>query len=168
MRSNVDKSAGIIYLHGEVDVDMYGILARGISDLGANQYLDSITLVLNTEGGDLYQALAIYDLIRLQQITKPIKVLCCGPVMSAGIVIMCAAEERVAMPHTQFMIHYGEEYNDAPSSVKHNKHLFGVMKDIVKARVNVSKRKLSSWFNQDTYLTANDALQAGLVTRITK
>jgi len=166
MKSNIDRDSGIIYLHGEVDTDMYATCSRGLSDLG--QLHSEITIVLNTEGGDLYQALAIYDLIRLSESQGVlVKILCCGPVMSAGTVILSASSQRVATPNTQFMIHYGEEYNDAPSSVKHNKHLFKLMKQIIGSRVKISSRKLTNWFNQDTYLTADEALECGLIDRIT-
>lgn len=158
---NIDTESFIIYLQGEVDVKMYEIVVKGLSELNDADY---ITFVLNTEGGDLYQALAIYDLIKLSSI--PNKILCCGPVMSAGAVILCASEMRVATKNTQFMVHYGEEENDSPMSVRHNKQLYNLMKNIIGERVNISQRKLTAWFNKDTYLTTKEALECGLITRI--
>ena len=91
MKSNIDREYGIIYLHGEVDSDMYGVAARGLADLSVTH--ENITMVLNTEGGDFYQALAIYDLIRIAETINntPVKILCVGPVMSSGVIILSAA-----------------------------------------------------------------------------
>jgi len=158
--TNID-SQGIIYLQGEVDSKMYETAIKGLAELS---YVEDIVIVLNTEGGCVYQALAIHDAIKLS--TVPVRILCCGPVMSAGVIILAAAEKRVATKNAQFMIHYGQEENDSVSTVKHNQYLYNLMKRIVKDITNVSPRRLTSWFKTDTFLTATEALEYGLITRI--
>lgn len=164
-QSSIDRKHGIIYLHGDVDIEMYDTLAKGLNILSGGDF-KQISIVLNTHGGEVYQAFAIYDLLRLQSTTHTIRIVGVGTVMSAGIIIMCAGDKKVATPLTQFMIHYGQETNDSPSLLNHNKLLFKTMKEMIKANVNVSAKTVSSWFTKDTYMTSADALHIGLIDEI--
>lgn len=165
VKSGIDVENATVYLSGEVDVHMYKLVAYSMVLLSDKE---DITVVLNTEGGDYYQALAIYDLLKFHTANRNLKILCVGPVMSAGIIILMAAKERVALPNTQLMIHYGEDSNDSAQSVKHNLDLLKKFKNILASRVNVGKRKIDGWFKHDTYYFAEDALKAGLIDRVAK
>lgn len=156
----IDQDSGIIYLTGEVNSEMYHTLAVGLADCDAEK---GVTIVLNSEGGEIYPALAMYDMIKLH---GNCKILGTGAIMSAASVVFCAAEERVLTANSYVMIHYGEDSNESPSELKHNKELFNLMKSIIGARVNVTNKTLSAWFNKDTYLNAKDALKCGFATRI--
>lgn len=165
VKSGIDVDNSTVYLTGEVDSTMYKLVAYSMVLLSDKE---DITIVLNTEGGDYYQALAIYDLLKFHTVHRNLKILCVGPVMSAGIIILMAAKERIALPNTQLMIHYGEDSNDTAQSVKHNLDLLKKFKTILATRVNVGKRKIDGWFKHDTYYFAEDALKVGLIDRITQ
>lgn len=166
-QSSIDRKHGIIYLTGDVDIDMYDTLSKGLNILSAGDF-KKINIVLNTHGGELYQALAIYDLLRLQSRDHIIRVVGVGCIMSAGIIIMCAGDERVATPLAQFLIHYGQETNDSTSLLNHNKMLFKLMKNLLKEKVTCSQKTITSWFNKETYMTSEEALKVGLIKEILK
>jgi ATP-dependent protease ClpP protease subunit len=161
MQTGIDYKHATVYLVGDVDDDMYDKLVKA---LALFRERDSIAVVLNTEGGDFYQALAMYDLLKTSG--KNIRIYCSGPVMSAGVIILQAATERIAYKNSQILVHYGEEMNDSGTVAKHNQKMFKLMKNIIGDRVNVGRRTLSRWFNQETYLNAEDALSAGLIDSI--
>lgn len=158
---HIDIKNHTIHLTGEVDHNMYNTVLKGISLMPE---VEELTFVLNTLGGSFYDALGIYDLIRFCGVKT--KIVVAGPCMSSGAVILQAATERVAMPNSQIMIHYGEDSNDSPSTAKHNNDMLKLMKDIFAERTKVTKRTLNNWVAKDTYFSAEEALKAGLIDRI--
>lgn len=65
-----------------------------------------ITIVLNSIGGSWYHGMAIYDTIKACKCHCTIIVY--GQAMSMGSVILQAADRRVMMPNSRFMMHYGK------------------------------------------------------------
>lgn len=163
----IDVNLGIIPLIGEVGDEMYARLVHCINAISnANIQYEQLTILLNTYGGDLYQAFAIYDLIRRQPMQT--RIVCNGPVMSAGTIILMAADVREITPTSYLMYHYGQEANDSEPSAKQNARLLKEMKSIYKDNSNVTPRTLNKWFAHDTYYNAEEALELGLVDRISK
>ena len=64
-----------------------------------------ITIIMNNPGGDWYHGMAIYDAIHNSKSHCTIKVF--GHAMSMGSIILQAADKRIMMPNSRFMIHYG-------------------------------------------------------------
>ena len=65
---------------------------------------EPITLLLNTNGGDVYEALGIIDY--MQTVSVPINVIARGRAMSAGAMILCAGTGlRAASKNTTIMVH---------------------------------------------------------------
>lgn len=64
-----------------------------------------ITIIMNNPGGDYFHGLAIYDAIKYSSCHCTIKVY--GHAMSMGSIIFQAADTRIMMPNSRFMIHYG-------------------------------------------------------------
>lgn len=160
---NIDVANSTIHVVGEITEQTYKTVLYGISSM---DYTKEITICLNTEGGDFYQALAIYDVLKFSDVN--VKVVVCGPCMSAGVIILQAANDRVAMPNAQIMVHYGEDSNDSATTAKHNQEMLALMKNIIGQKTKVTKRTLNNWFAKDTYFNAHDALKAGLIDRIAK
>ena len=64
---------------------------------------EPIDVVVNTEDSLVYQALAIYDLLR--QSPCQIRTFGLGPVLSGGAIIMMAGDIRIMYPNATMMIH---------------------------------------------------------------
>ncbi len=66
---------------------------------------NEITIIMNNPGGEWYHGMAIYDAIQNAKCHCTIKVY--GYAMSMGSIILQAADNRILMPNSRFMIHYG-------------------------------------------------------------
>ena len=131
LSSYIDIPNKTIHLVGEVNEDMYLTVQRGIGRLAEDPR--EMCYTLNTEGGDFLHGLAIHDLIRY--FTPESKMVVFGSCMSSGMVILQAAKKRIATPHTEFMVHFGE------SSVESNQAGIG------KPRYFPVTKNIRHWFS---------------------
>lgn len=99
-------SAGYSYDESETGVDhfMAEFFIKGMHALESKNK-KPITIIMNNPGGDWYHGMAIYDAIKYSECHCTIRVY--GHAMSMGSIILQAADERVLMPNSRFMIHYG-------------------------------------------------------------
>jgi ATP-dependent protease ClpP protease subunit len=96
INSSDDSETGVDYLMAEYFI-------KGMHVLEKNS--KPITIIMNNPGGDPLHGLAIYDAIKYSPCHCTIKVY--GHAMSMGSVILQAADHRVMMPNSRFMIHFG-------------------------------------------------------------
>jgi ATP-dependent protease ClpP protease subunit len=99
-------SAGYTYDESETGVDhlMAEFFIKGMHALEVKNK-KPITILMNNPGGDWYHGMAIYDAIKCSQCHCTIRVY--GHAMSMGSIILQAADRRIMMPNSRFMIHYG-------------------------------------------------------------
>lgn len=165
----VDVNNGIIPLTGEICEEMYARLVHCLSAMNnAGIGYDEITILLNTPGGDVYQAFAIIDLLNAQKLQGiKIRVVCNGPVMSAGTLILMCADTREMTPSSHLMIHYGEDNGTScDNDLKHTIHLRGMMKDLYMNNSYVTPKVILNWFSTNVYYNPSQALKMGLIDRI--
>lgn len=132
-----------------------------------------ITLILNNAGGDVVQALAIYDVLNLCKCPIIAKVY--GMAYSAASLILQAAHIRLLAPNASVMIHFGTE-GYSPDHVKvvrnwveFNKEQEKIMENIYLQRVKdkgIDKAKLKRLLQFDTIFTAARAIEHGLADGI--
>lgn len=69
---------------------------------------ETLTIFLNSYGGDVYDAFGLYDFMRL--LKQRIAVVAMGKVMSSGLIILNGASEgyRLSLDNTRFMMHYAD------------------------------------------------------------
>ena len=113
---NIDTDTRTIYMGSTgylgdesetgVDHSMAAYLIKGMHTLESKN-MKPIVIIMNNPGGDWYHGMAIYDAIKSSTCHCTIKVY--GHAMSMGSVILQAADVRVMMPSSRFMIHYGTD-----------------------------------------------------------
>lgn len=167
----IDLSTGRLFLIGGVDEDLYTRAATGLALLNQANRLDRITIILNTLGGEVYQGLAIYDLIKLS--ATPVDVLVNGPCLSAGVIILQAAQVRAATSSSFLMVHDSTEEieglrRDVRSTVRHFDDLSEKMWKRILHQIDPEKQELykQSWSEEDTYFTPEEALLVGLLDKV--
>lgn len=165
----VDAVTRRLFLNDGVDEHMYNKMLTGLAFLNASRPDEPITIVLNTLGGDINIALAMYDQIKMNP--TPVNILVNGHCMSAGVLILQAAMERAATPSSHFMIHYGSQWNDGDwtkveRAVDFYKEVRNLHERILLERANVNKKQMSKWMDQDLFFDANKALELGFIDRI--
>ncbi len=166
-------STRTIMLTGEVDEDLADQTIKCLHILDSINNTP-ITIILNSEGGDNYHGMAIYDAIR--RCKSFVKILGTGYVMSMGSVIMQAGDRRIMSPHSKMMIHYGEwGMDDHPKIAKQwineEDRFSKTMEDIYLAKIKevhsrYTRNKLQKLLNFDTILTASEAQELGLIDEV--
>lgn len=149
-----------------------------ISQLMHLNYVDTeatIAIHLNTEGGSLTDALAIYDCIT--QMSNPVVIQTTGLCASAGLIILSAADYRVATPNTCFFYHQpvvdGSGITSSSEMKQFSDH-YSASKDIAdKILLKRSKMKKSVWnkyFEGKTayWFDTEKALEYKLIDQITE
>jgi ATP-dependent Clp protease protease subunit len=161
--------------HGESGVD--AVMAERV--IKALLLLDTtaapITIIMNNPGGDWYHGMAIYDAISSCQSEITIKVY--GMAMSMGAVILQAADERIMMPNSKFMMHYGSMGMESTHGkifkkwADENERIDSQMEQILLDKINevdpnYTLKELQDALNFDTIYDAQETVNMGLADRI--
>lgn len=140
---------------------------------------DPITVILNTEGGDEYQGMAIYDAMKASPCHITLKVR--GTVMSMGCIILQGADDRVLAPHAAVMFHAGMAWaagnpHECVNAAEFSKQYSKMSDDILYARINekrakdnqapMSRKTFDMMCIKGKYLFAKEAVELGLADRI--
>lgn len=134
-----------------------------------------IKILINTEGGDVAQGMAIIDAIKECQskvITHAV-----GPAHSMGAVILQAGDKRLISANATLMIHIGKA--EVPEDHTHNvdrwykecKRLGKIADDILfdkikKKKPRFQRKKFEEIITFDTIYSAEKAIEMGLADRI--
>lgn len=141
-----------------------------IQELTIRDHEAPITIHINTPGGSIVDALAIYDMCKV--VTNPIIAIVNGGAMSAGLLILSAADFRLATPNSMFFYHQpimseigvsNLEEADSISELYNRYQL--VCDEIVRTRSKITKTKWKRNFANKTsyWFGAEEALAFGLI-----
>lgn len=162
----------IIFLGTEIDDTVANVIIAQLLYLSSQDPEAPITMYLNTPGGSVYSGLAIYD--TMQYIPNPIQTVCTGLAASMGSILLCAGSKgkRFALPHSRVMIHQpsgGTGYAQASDIEivakqinKSKKELYQILSD----HTGMSVKQIEKDADRDHWLTAEEALQYGLIDEI--
>lgn len=170
-----DPKRRIIEIYGEIDELSTKQFLQNMDRLEDLSATESITVKINSVGGNVYDGYAIYD--RIKRSPCHVTAEGWGQVMSMATFIMQAADERVLAPNTVFMIHYGSTFNIGNTadtvnwsafSAKHDMPTFEeiYLRQIKKKNPKYKLKDLQSALRTDTILTAPEAVKLGLADRI--
>lgn len=161
------------YLCGEITEDSVRDAIKWILYENLHGEGRTLSLYINSTGGDLYEALALIDVMR----NSPhiIRTIGIGAVMSAAFLIFACGDkgERYAANNTSFMCHQftsgGEaKYHDIKAEMKENEELNAKMVNILKEASNLApsviKRKLLP--ASDVYLTSTEMVDLGIADQL--
>ena len=133
-----------------------------------------ITIMSDNIGGDEYHCFAIYDAIRSCQSEVTIRV--CGHAMSAGSIILQAADVRIMMPTSRQMIHYGTWGNHDHSKTyqkwaKEGEKIDKWMEQMYLEKIRekhpeFTLPRLQKLLNFDTILNAAESVELGLADKV--
>jgi len=134
-----------------------------------------IQIIMNNPGGDVTEGLAIYDAIK--QCKNRVIITVYGKCYSMASYILQAADHRIMSKHSSLMIHEGTRGLDEshPRTVKawakFCDYLDNICFDILLIKIrlknpNFSSKKLEDMLKFDTILSADEALELGLVDEV--
>ena len=132
-----------------------------------------ITMILNSPGGSVSDGYALVDIIRF--IRPPVRMIGSGMVASMGISLLLSVEKgnRFTLPNTRFMLHqprFMGTVQGAVSDLEITAAEMVKMKDKSNQEVadatGQTLEKVEKDTRRDLWLTAEEALDYGLVDRI--
>lgn len=130
-----------------------------------------IQMYINSPGGQIYAGLAIYD--TMQMITNPINTVAVGVTASFGTVLLTAGTkgQRFALPHATVHLHQpigGAQGQATDIEIQANEimRLRKKLNGILAHHTGQSEEKVKDDTERDYWLTAQDAVEYGLVDKV--
>lgn len=131
----------------------------------------TLSLYINSTGGDLYSTFALIDVMRNSQ--HPIRTIALGAAMSAAFLIFASGHERHVGKNTSLMCHQFSDstegkYHDIKATMKDNElsntKMVEILREATGLAPSVVKKKLLP--ASDVYLTAEEAVELGIADQI--
>lgn len=145
-----------------------------LKDLAAVEGCKSVTIRLNSYGGDAVVGIVIHN--RLREIAANGTHLTCivdGVAMSAGSVIMCACDTVKVNPSSLVMIHKGWSFLFGRYNADELRKSAEAMDAYDNAMVSIYKRKssmndtvISHMMSDETYMTGKEAVEKGFADEV--
>ncbi len=163
----------IIFLNGEVNDTVSALVCAQLLFLEAENPNKPINLYINSPGGVVTSGLAMYDTMRF--IRAPVHTLCMGTARSMGSFLLMAGEpgERAALPNASILIHQpsGGFQGQASDMLIHAEEVLKTKQRMTRLYAEHCGRSYEDFergMDRDRFMTAEEALEWGLIDRILK
>ncbi|ACE91903.1 MULTISPECIES: ATP-dependent Clp protease proteolytic subunit [Rhizobium] len=163
----------IIFLNGEVNDTVSALVCAQLLFLEAENPNKPINLYINSPGGAVTSGLAMYDTMRF--IHAPVHTLCMGTARSMGSFLLMAGEpgERAALPNASILIHQpsGGFQGQASDMLIHAEEILKTKQRMTRLYAEHCGRSYEDFergMDRDRFMTAEEALEWGLIDRILK
>jgi ATP-dependent Clp protease protease subunit len=130
-----------------------------------------IRMYINSPGGHVYAGMAIYDTMR--QVECPVSTVAVGFTASFGTVLLAAGTKgmRYALPHATIHMHQplgGAQGQATDIEIQANEilRLRSSINDILAYHTGQTTAQIAEDFDRDRYMTAQEAMQYGLVDEV--
>lgn len=162
-----------IFLCDAIDMDTAEDIIRKLWYLEAKDTGQPILLVINSPGGSIDAGFAIWDQIKM--ITSPVTTLVTGLAASMGSVLslVAAPKRRFATPQARIMVHQprlsGLIQGQATDLEIQAKEMLKTRSILIQLYMNATGKtaaEIEKAIDRDTWMTAEEALNFGLLDRI--
>ena len=153
-----------------MDTDTGAVSARSIVQEIQELDVDTINVYINSYGGEVAEALAIYS--ALKRHSASVHTFCDGFACSAATIIFCAGDVRTMGSIALLMIHNCMSYlgyansNEMRKAAEDNDKINQSSINAYMAVVNISQDKVQEMMDNATWLTAQECLEYGFATEI--
>ena len=159
----------VIMLVGEIEDEMASSIVAQLLFLEKEDPKKDIYLYINSPGGVITAGFAIYDTMKLIQ--PKVKTICLGQAASMGAFLLSSGDERVSLPHSRIMIHQplggaGGQASDIEIQAKEILFLKDQLNGIMAKNTGQSIEKIKIDTDRDFFMSAQDALDYGLIDKI--
>jgi ATP-dependent Clp protease protease subunit len=129
-----------------------------------------IEIYINSPGGSFTALTAIYDTMRY--IKPDVRTVCLGQAAAAVILAAGTKGKRLALPNSRILIHqpateggYGQS-SDIEIQAREILRIRSLMEDMLATDTGKSSEEVSKDIERDKYLTADQALEYGIIDEI--
>jgi ATP-dependent Clp protease protease subunit len=168
------KKRGEIVMYGVIGMDWFGdgITAKSFEkELKGLGDVDTIDLHINSEGGSVHDARAIYNLLNTHKARVEVHI--DSLAASAASFVAMAGDKITIAESGFFMIHNARMYaggtaEDFEAAAKFLRTVNRTIADTYIARTGNSAEKVKKWMDAETWFTGQEALDEGFASDIVK
>lgn len=163
----------IIFLGSPIDDVVANSVIAQLLFLDSQNSKEDIKLYINSPGGAVTAALAIYD--TMQYVKADVSTICVGMAASAAALLLSAGAKgkRIILPNGEVMIHQvmGGAEGQATDIDIHARHILRTkdrLNEILAKHTGQSVAKVTKDAERDYFMSADEAKKYGLVDKIIK
>ncbi|MFW5855658.1 MAG: ATP-dependent Clp endopeptidase proteolytic subunit ClpP [Bacillota bacterium] len=161
----------IIFLGNQINDNLANLVIAQMLFLEADDPDKDIFLYINSPGGSVTAALAVYD--TMQYIKPDVVTIGMGQAASAGALLLAAGEEgkRYGLPYSRVMIHQpaGGIRGKATEAEVHIQELMRIretLNEILSEHTGQPAEKIAEDVEKDYFMTAEEAVEYGIIDEV--
>ncbi len=167
LRAAAPKADGVIEMYDVIGYDPWdggGITAKGVSDQLRAMRGQPVEVRLNSPGGDMFEGIAVYNVLREHDAEITIKVM--GMAASAASIIAMAGDRievgaaSFIMIHNCWVLAIGNRL-DLAETAAWLEPFDQAMADVYAARTGQPAAKIAEWMSAETYMSGTVAMERG-------
>ncbi len=164
----------IVFLGGPITDPVANSIIAQMLFLTSKDPKKDIQLYINSPGGVLTSALAIYDTI--QYVKCPVSTVCVGSAASGAAVLLSAGAKgkRFSLPNAQILLHQvavsglGGAAVEIEITARHILRLKKKVNEILAKHTGQKLEKIEQDTDRDFYLSSQEAKEYGLIDKVIK
>jgi len=163
----------IIFLGNEIDEQTANILVAQLLFLDSQDSSKDISIYINSPGGSVYDAFAIYD--TMKYIKSDVSTIVVGMAASAAAFLLSSGTKgkRFALPNSKIMIHQpssrtGGKVTDMEIVLEESLKLKKQLEQIIAENTGQKVAKVHQDMERDYYMSSAEAKDYGLVDSVIK
>lgn len=163
----------IIFLGSEIDDGLANSIIAQLLLLDSQSSKEDIKIYINSPGGSVSAALAIYD--TMQYVKADISTICVGIAASAAALLLAsgARGKRIALPNSEVLIHQvmGGTQGQATDIDIHARHILKMkdrLNEILAEHTGQKRTKIALDVERDYFMSASEARKYGIVDKVIK
>ena len=161
----------IIFLGTPIDDGVANAVIAQLLFLDQQNSKEDIKIYINSPGGVVSSALAIYD--TMQYVRADVQTICVGLAASAASLLLSAGKKgkRFVLPNAEVMIHQvmGGAQGQASDVDIHARHILGTRDKLNKILAKHTGQKIAKVekdTDRDYFMSAEDAVEYGIVDKV--
>lgn len=161
----------IIFLGEAIDDHVANTVIAQLLFLEADNSKEEIKIYINSPGGVVTAALALYDTI--QYLKCPVSTICIGQAASAAAVLLAAGAKgrRFALPNARVMIHQvmgGVEgqFTEVEIQAREMLRIKNQINEILSRHTGQTTKKIEQDTDRDNFMSADEAKKYGIIDKI--
>jgi ATP-dependent protease ClpP protease subunit len=162
-----------VWIYDVIGKDFWGegVSAKAFAeDLEALRDVDSLTVRINSPGGDVFDGNTIYN--ALHRFPAEVVVAVDGVAASAAALVAMAGDTVEMAENAMMMIH--EASGGVYGRAAEHRHIADVLDKVNENQITAfatkaeaSREKVAAWLEEETWFTAAEAVEAGLADEVT-
>ncbi len=161
----------IIFLGTDVNEHSANLIVAQLLFLQSEDAKKDIWMYINSPGGSVYDALAIYD--TMNYVKPDINTVGIGLAASAAAFLLSSGTKgkRFSLPHSKIMIHQPSsgtrgKVTDMEIDLKESLHVKHLLNEILAKNTGQKLSKVIADSDRDYWMSAGDALKYGVIDKI--